>query len=550
MTPVLQDSPDRIASVASILGCAAFFALLLVVPLAVPPPSVFLIFTITSEVVFAKMFVTRLLCVVIVAATAVRILRNIPGDWRFGAAALPFLCLLAFLLTLLLACFFSPARAFSFSQSYSEIGLTLATLCGTFCLTTVRRVRALLYATCIAGVVVALIGLLTRFVTGEIMEFLYGRNPFGDLLEAGSDISRVEGGLTRGPFMATLANTEFAGNYMALAFLLAGSWLMDGWGTRHHRNPVFWLIGTGCFAVLGAAVVLSATRGALIVIIAGLIARWLATLKLRGLYIAAALCTLTLLATLIGVRVTALCGIAALLGVLIWQLATGQFLTLWKPIVPGTKALLLCGASAGALLILAVLLPGPWQSGSLYVVERLSEAASPVSRSVRERLTFYMIASGMVADNPLLGIGPGRFASEYHTYLALLNQQDPSGVMERIHYRLETLYARQTHNDYFQIAAERGVPSLACFLALVATVLAALARIVRSRLHQAEAVAHALLTLICGFMTNMLTSFPLFEGARLATFYGMLAGALALIRIASLKSDPVLAPTTTTPDGA
>jgi O-antigen ligase len=100
--------------------------------------------------------------------------------------------------------------------------------------------------------------------------------------------------------------------------------------------------------------------------------------------------------------------------------------------------------------------------------------------------------------------------------------------MKHLQIELGSWVAQQTHSDYFQIAAERGVLGLAAFLGLMTAVLQRLAALARGR-SAAAPMAAALATALAGYLTVMLTSFPLLEAGRQAAFFGLLAAAFGLL---------------------
>lgn len=531
----LSPAPDILDRIADAVGYACFVLLLFLVPLAVPPPRVFMIFTAESEIVMAKMMLTRALCALVMACAAAKLLRPARIDWRLGSAHVPLAAVAAAFAAMTAAALASPAPLFSLRDISTEAGLALCALCAPLFVRSAGRVRGLMYATALSAFCVAAIGLLSRAGFGSIMTFLYGADPFA-VLQDGEEfrMGSIEGGVTRGPLMSTLANVEYSGSYMAAGFLLVGSWLLDGWGTDRHRRWSWWGVGTFMFATIGAAMVLTATRGAIVVTASGLAVRWLASFRIRGLWIACGLSAAVFATMAFGFRAAGVSVAVGIVTALAWQIRQGELLPRWRAVFPGTRALMLLGAAMVGLLVAAVAIPGPWHKRSLYLVERLAATSTTGDRSVRERLTFLMLAAGMVTDNPVFGVGPGLFPANYHDQLQRYTERDATGTMELGHYLIETVFAKQVHDDYFQVAAERGLLGLAAFLAMMTAVLASLVRTVRAHSPPWSPLAHGIVCILGGIMGNMLTSFPLYEGARLATFYGMVAAAVALVRVASL----------------
>lgn len=80
--------------------------------------------------------------------------------------------------------------------------------------------------------------------------------------------------------------------------------------------------------------------------------------------------------------------------------------------------------------------------------------------SVTERLHLWKAGLSMVTDHPVLGVGPGRYASELAEYLPELR-----GTV--------------AHNSYMHMAAETGLPGLVLYVLLFATALVVSQRVYR-----------------------------------------------------------------------
>jgi O-antigen ligase len=92
----------------------------------------------------------------------------------------------------------------------------------------------------------------------------------------------------------------------------------------------------------------------------------------------------------------------------------------------------------------------------------------------RDRLAMLREGQSMIREHPLVGVGPDMVAVVYDDY------RDPDAV-EAVNPHL--------HNVPLQIAAERGLPALAAWIAFVAIVLADLVRLFRTRHHRALVAA-------------------------------------------------------------
>jgi putative inorganic carbon (HCO3(-)) transporter len=111
------------------------------------------------------------------------------------------------------------------------------------------------------------------------------------------------------------------------------------------------------------------------------------------------------------------------------------------------KLLLLAPPAAAVLL---VVLPVP-------MVHRLLSIADRSDQSNYDRICMAEAGLRMIAERPLLGLGPDLVKRIYPLYR---------------HPTAPRLLVPHLHNSYIQIAAERGIPALAVYLALLGTALA------------------------------------------------------------------------------
>jgi O-antigen ligase len=123
----------------------------------------------------------------------------------------------------------------------------------------------------------------------------------------------------------------------------------------------------------------------------------------------------------------------------------------WVALIAGVLALLAVRSPKALLWLLPVfglvlwLAPGP-------VLERVSSIADLEDESNYDRLCMVYSGLRMIEERPLLGIGPDMVGRLYPIY------RHPSApFLERPH----------LHNAFLQIAAERGIPALLAFLALL-----------------------------------------------------------------------------------
>lgn len=86
--------------------------------------------------------------------------------------------------------------------------------------------------------------------------------------------------------------------------------------------------------------------------------------------------------------------------------------------------------------------------------------------------------AAMIAAHPLFGVGPERIGPEFRSYV-------PKSIP------LVPAWYGHLHNNYLQIAAERGIPCLIIFLWFFFEVLRDGLRLARSQLRASSAVGHA-----------------------------------------------------------
>lgn len=100
------------------------------------------------------------------------------------------------------------------------------------------------------------------------------------------------------------------------------------------------------------------------------------------------------------------------------------------------------------------------------------EISGAVSRtaSLAGRLRMWEITADMIADQPLLGVGPAAYAGRYPEYQrAYVRRADSTPPLTQL--------TDQPHDEYLRLAAEAGVPALAGFAAVCALLLTAARRV-------------------------------------------------------------------------
>jgi putative inorganic carbon (HCO3(-)) transporter len=122
----------------------------------------------------------------------------------------------------------------------------------------------------------------------------------------------------------------------------------------------------------------------------------------------------------------------------------------WLGLAAGTLGLVATARRAGrALVFLAVgaTLIGVLATGAL--VERVRSMTNPQDETIRDRVAMWRSGLAMIADHPVLGVGPGQVRVWYPHY------RRPEAVRPS---------TGHLHNSPIQVAAERGLPAFAVWI--------------------------------------------------------------------------------------
>jgi O-antigen ligase len=505
------------------------YVLLAFIPLVIISPYWATIEVASPILLSAKTWTLRILCAGLFVLTAIRL--ALPAPIRLGTAALP-AALLALMLgaAILSSLVGADARA-SLRALTNEAVMILAALFAPLFLTTRVRIRLVMLGILAAVLTVSGIVFVSSWLEdGRIVEFIYGRDILRAIREGDQQlIYELQGGLRRGGSIATLGNPEFTGTYLAVGFLLAGCGLLHGWGSRLGRSIVLWPLWLVTLAFIGSGILATGTRGALVAVAIGLLVCWLGSFRLRGWIIAAGLAACTFSALLLGFRAGASMAIVAVVAALVWQIRSGQFMPAWRAISWPNRALLFLAPLVMVAGLTSQSVPGPWNIGGATMIQRMTRETNVSDNSIRERITFWMMAGEIVAERPLLGAGEGMFGPNFHASLVRLVEADETGTMAYAQRLIKTWLAFETHNDYFEIAADRGLIGLGLFLAFGVALLGALSRLSRDATAMDAALAHALLVTLAGFHAIMASGFPLQTPARMTTFFLVVGLSLSVL---------------------
>lgn len=505
------------------------------IPFLFIPVPLFDLPTISSEILLVKEVGIRLFCGGIILLGSIRIFREGFAPLRrnvlFSAA------LLAYSAFALLSCAFSANAAFSLRYFYSEQLLILAVLLVPYFFRKPVQVQFLALAALTSTLLCALFSVAVWFTDGEALVIIYGAN-VRDLFYGGNTKSVIEGG-SRSVYMSTLGNPEFAGNFLAIGVLLSGMFSWNQFGNAFFSKRPYLAAGIGIclMGITGAAMLLTQTRGSLLILaFCGVV--WLFFQLRFSVRLFALGLVLSALIFFLFNPIYAVCFLALfLMGLFFWRLKIQGLNPYVASFAPHQRMILLAGVLGVLLAVLAGLFVPQVRGRLIPLTERITSAGSVNDRSIRERLIFYTLASEMVSENPLLGVGPGMYPANFHDALSKLVLEDESGVMAFNQRLLKNFVAFEAHNDYFQIASEQGLIGILLFLFAVAALLQQLVHLQRFGQAEYSSLALAFLIALLGYLFMMTMSFPLQEPARAAHFFGLLAAAYALVHVARLSSE-------------
>jgi O-antigen ligase len=191
-------------------------------------------------------------------------------------------------------------------------------------------------------------------------------------------------------------------------------------------------------------------------------------------------------------------------------------------------------AAAAIVALFAAALFSSQREGSIGLLRaRLADMADSHSDSVRRRIVFNLVGAEMVANHPVLGIGPGMFGVEFYPALLHLGRDNRDASMGVIARDFNGTVAEHAHNDWLEFWAETGTLGFAAWLAIVvlwATVI--IRALVRRPTGTGEPLlALALASVVIALLVNALFNFPLHEPVRATLFWLALAWSASLASV-------------------
>ena len=179
-----------------------------------------------------------------------------------------------------------------------------------------------------------------------------------------------------------------------------------------------------------------------------------------------------------------------------------------------TRRIPLTGVLAAVVTVSSVLLLA-FSLWSPLINERIERKGKIADRNVESRQAFWSAALSMTADNPVLGVGPGRFGEESATYI----RDNPIVIPDPV-----------VHNSYLEVLAENGILALSSFLAFLAITWRLLAQAYRRAKDEEDVTRIRLATALQATMVVVLVSSAFLSAQVQIPFWliGGLASAVAV----------------------
>jgi hypothetical protein len=528
--PTAPAGEERIPVFFRLTEWLGFFLLLLMgflVPLFFVPVRYFT-FHIADGILTAKNVLIVLIASGILICAAVTLLgpawRRYRGLTLFATAAVG-----AFALWGLVAVFFSPVWQYSMQIWLPQGTAVAAALCGPLFLSSTRRVRFLLITAVASAALVALVGLTAVAGVRTLNENIYGEDP-RTVVEKDIEAAayRLQGGLRGSLLISTIGNPEYSGTYIAIVAAIAAVMILD-WAPASRRKLLWQVVTLALLGLFFLFIFLSERRQPWVAIsLAGLV-RLLFYLDIPRKWAAAAFAAVLLALLLVGLKIAAVLAVVLLLAMFTYAQLRRNLSGRIRQANLLNRTLLLGGPILIVAMLIAFSTPGPWNPSGLRLLQRFGSLLDSSDQSYRERATMYLIASEIIWQNPVTGVAPGRYANQYTPALAEVAEEDPSGVAALARERMGVGIGDKPHNDYLQLAAEQGIPSLIFFLTAMIALLYGLSRIVQEGDQSQQLVSLALIVALVAFFSVMLTSFPLHVPTRAALFWSLVAASLGMI---------------------
>ncbi|MCC5877967.1 MAG: O-antigen ligase family protein [Candidatus Sumerlaeia bacterium] len=529
----MKETTDKVGrglfSIVEWVGFVILVLLAVITPLFFVPTVIFRSYVIEgAEIIMSKwVFIQGM----VMLAGVVGGLALLGPAWRryWSPAFLPALSLALFLVWAAICILINPVPGHSFNEWMPRLGLGICALLGVMFLPNWRRCRVMVVGMLVTATLVGAIGVIGGLGVREINRFVYGGDP-RDAIEMYQErgITRqVQGGMVSSGSVSTLGNPEYAGTFSAAMAVLATMVLFD-WVPRTRRRLLWRSLLVPLIGLLLLHLVLTSSRQAWVTIFLCGLLRVFLLLDIPRRLLAGGFCLLLAVTVIGGLIPAMVLGALFLAGALFWSYRAGTLL----PFIRTADRFNVILVSSLLIVIftglVAFSVPGPWNTSGVRVLQRFASLMDRRDDSLRERMLMYAVASDVTWRNPVFGAGPGRYGNEYLPTLARLSQRDESGAILDARRRTVGYLAVQSHNDYLQIAAETGIPGIVLFLTMLLSIFYGLDR-VRRRGGWPGAIALALMVMLAGFCSIMMTSFPLQVPGRSTIFWSLIGTCLGLL---------------------
>lgn len=529
----MSEKTDKVArgffSIVEWVGFCVLVLLATVTPLFFVPTVIFRSYVIEgAEIIMSKwVFIQG----VVMLAGIVGGVALLGPAWRryWSPAFLPALFLVLFLFWAAICILVNPVPGYALNEWMPRFGLGICALLGVMFLTGWRRCRMMVIGMLITATLVGAIGVIGGLGVREINRFVYGGDP-RDAIEMYQErgITRqIQGGMVSSGTVSTLGNPEYAGTFSAAMAVLATMVLFD-WVPRTRRRVLWRSLLVPLIGLLLLHLMLTSSRQAWVTIFLCGLLRVFLLLDVPRRWMAAGFCVLLGVVVIGGLYPALLIGGLLLAVALGWSYREGRLLPFIRSADRFNVILVSSLITVIFFGLVAFSVPGPWNTTGVRVLQRFASLTDRRDDSLRERMLMYAVASDVTWRNPVFGAGPGRYGNEYLPTLARLTQRDESGAVLEARRRTVGYLAVQSHNDYLQIASETGVPGIVLFLSMLLAIFFGLDR-VRRRGGWPGAVALALMVMLAGFCSIMMTSFPLQVPGRATIFWSLIGTCLGLL---------------------
>lgn len=185
-------------------------------------------------------------------------------------------------------------------------------------------------------------------------------------------------------------------------------------------------------------------------------------------------------------------------------------------------------AAFTAVLVTIFSVPNPLNVRRMRVAQRFLGTFDLASDSVRERILFFSVASRIVRENPVWGVGPGCFKLHFYPTVQKLVEEDERAGFKHFAETLQGRVAEHAHNDYLEFLSETGIVGFAVFAFLISSLLGKFLHSNYYVKHEESGVKHGApeyaYAMICFsalacLLFNALFSFPLHLPVRASLFW-------------------------------